>query len=85
MHLVDATDGITAKTGQTGQAKVSVNGGAPVNTTNSIVEIDSTNTPGLYYVELLTSELSSYGYIAIRFKNASVAEFQDIGQVIAYN
>ena len=39
----------------------------------------------MYYIQLTTAELSSYGYIAIRFKNGSTAEFQDIGQVIAYD
>jgi hypothetical protein len=85
LHLVDATDGITAKTGQSGPAKLIQNGGTPVNTINPIVEVDSINAPGLYYVELASNELSQYGWIQIRYKAAQTAEFQDIGQVIAYD
>ena len=85
LHLVDGTDGITAKTGQTGKAKVILNGGTPVTTVNSITEVDATNAPGLYYVQLETQEISQYGWTQIRYKASGTAEFQDIGQVIAYD
>src|SRR5258705_2848702 len=85
LHLVDATDGITAKTGQTGTAIV-VDSNLNVRaTTNSIVEVSSSNAPGLYYVELTTLEIQNLGPIQIRFKNGSTAEFQDVGQVVLFD
>lgn len=85
IHLVDATDGITAETGITGKGKISKNGNAPVDTTNSIVEVDAVNMPGLYYLELTGAELSAAGWVQVRFKTAATAEFQDIGQVVAFD
>ena len=55
IHLVDATDGITKKTGETGgQPQLSKNGAAFGNTTATLVEL----TDGLYYVELTAAELN---------------------------
>lgn len=85
LHLVDGTDGITAKTGQTGKAKIITNGTSPKDTTNSIVEVDSSNAPGLYYIELTTQELQALGWIQVRYKASGTAEFQDIGQVVGYD
>lgn len=85
LHLVDATDGITAKTGQTGTCKISINGAAPSTSINSITEIDSTNLPGDYYLQLDTTEISKTGIVMVRFKNANVAEFVQIVQVMAFD
>lgn len=85
LHLVDSSDGVTAKTGQTGKAWISKNGGTPQQTLKSLVEVSSTNTPGLYYVELSVNEVSSPGWIQIRYKAASILEFQEIGQIVAYD
>jgi gas vesicle protein len=83
LHLVDATDGITAKTGQTGTGYISKNGATPVATSGSLVEVDATNQPGLYYIELVATELDTLGFFAVRFKNSSTAEFQMVGQCVA--
>lgn len=85
LHLVDGTDGITAKTAQTGTCKVSINGGAPTTSRNSIVEIDSTNLPGDYYLTLDVTELISTGIVMVRFKNGSTAEFVQLVQVMAFD
>jgi hypothetical protein len=85
LHLVDAIDGITAKTGQTGTAVVIDSNLNVKATTNSIVEVSSSNAPGLYYVELTTAEVQNLGPMQIRFKNAFTAEFQDLGEVVLYD
>lgn len=85
-HLVDATDGITAETGEAGgQPKISKNGNPPANTTNTLTSVDQTNLPGLYYMELTGAELDTYGFIVVRYKSANVAEYQVIGQVLDYD
>lgn len=83
MVLVDGTDGITEKTGQTGTAYISKNGATPVATSANITEVDSTNLPGHYYVELLASELDTLGFLSVRYKAAGTAAFQWVGQVVA--
>jgi hypothetical protein len=85
LHLVDGTDGITAKTGQTGTCKISVNGNAPTTSVNSIVEIDSTNMPGDYYVILDQKEIATAGVVIVRFKNSNTAEFVQIVSIIAFD
>lgn len=84
LHLVDATDGITPETGVTGQGKITKNGAEPEDTTNSLVEVDSTEMPGFYYIELTQAELDTLGFIGLRFKTAATAEFQDRA-IISYN
>jgi len=83
MILVSATDGITEATGITGTPYLSKNGATPTATTNTITEVDSTNLPGHYYVELTAAELDTLGFLSIRFKAASTAAFQFVGQVVA--
>lgn len=82
MVLVDGTDGITEKTGQTGTAYLSKNGATPVASTNSITEVDAVNLPGHYYVELVASELDTLGFLSVRYKAAGTAAFQWVGQVV---
>lgn len=84
MVLVDSTDGVTGKTGQTGQVYISKNGGTPALSTASIVEVDSTNMPGHYYVQLTPSELNTLGFISITKKNASTLAFHDRA-IVSYN
>lgn len=79
--LVDSTDGVTGKTGQTGTVEISKNGGAPAASTNSIVEVDSVNMPGHYYIELVAGELDTLGMISIYYKAASTLAFHDRGFV----
>lgn len=85
VHLVDATDGITTETGITGAGRVSKNGGATAASTNNIVEIDSTNMPGAYYLELTATEVNTLGIVVVRFKTAATAEFQTAIEVVALN
>jgi len=81
-HLVDATDGITAETGEaTGQPQFSINGAGFNNTTNTLVSIGS----GGYYVEMDVSELATLGAFMVRYKSANTAEFQDAHQVVGYD
>lgn len=82
LFLVDAIDGITAKTGEAaGQPQVSKNGGAWANTTNTLTAIGN----GSYYVELTTTELDTLGTVHVRYKSAATAEFSDAAPVIAAN
>lgn len=82
--LVDSTDGVTGKTGQTGQVYLSKNGSTPALSTNSIVEVDSTNMPGHYYVILTVGELDTLGFISLVKKTASTLAFHDRA-IISYN
>lgn len=84
-HLVDSSDGVTAKTGQTGKAYISKNGNTPAQTFNSLVEVSSANMPGLYYIELTVSEVSSPGFITIDYKSGSTLRFQELGQIVAFD
>lgn len=69
--LVDATDGITAETGEgSGQPEISQNGGAFVNTTNTLVHISD----GYYYVELTAAEVDTLGKVLVRYKSANTLE-----------
>lgn len=83
MVLVDSTDGITEKTGQSGTVYLSKNGTTQAQSTNSLVEVDSVNLPGHYYVELTASELDTLGFLSVRYKAAGTAAFQWVGQVVA--
>lgn len=79
--LVDSTDGVTGKTGQTGTVQISVNGSTPATSTNSIVEVDSVNMPGHYYIELTAAELGTLGMISIYYKASGTLAFHDRGFV----
>lgn len=85
LHLVDGTDGITAKTGQTGTCKVSINGNPPTTSINSLVEIDSSNLPGDYYLLLDPTEIKTLGTAMVRFKNSNTAEFVTVVDILAFN
>jgi len=75
---------VTSMTGQTGTGYISKNGGAGVATTNSMVEVDSTNMPGLYYIELTASELDTLGYISFYVKTATSIAVTD-NAIVSYN
>lgn len=79
--LVDSTDGVTGKTGQTGTVEISKNGGTPAVSANSIVEVDSANMPGHYYIELTAGELGTLGMISIYYKASGTLAFHDRGFV----
>lgn len=78
LHLVDATDGLTPEVGESaGQPQVSKNGASFGNTTATLTHVGN----GFYYVELTAAELDTLGKVAVRFKSAATAEFQDIAVV----
>ena len=82
VFLVDATDGITAETGEAGgQSQISKNGGAFANTTATLTAIGN----GAYYVELTATELDTAGDIIVRYKSANTAEFDAPGDVLGSN
>lgn len=82
--LVDSADGVTGLTGQTGTVFISKNGAAAVASTNSIVEVDSGDMPGHYYIELTAVELSDLGWISITKKTAGSLAFHDRA-IVSYN
>lgn len=82
--LVDSTDGVTGKTGQTGTVFISKNGGAGAASTNSIVEVDAGDMPGHYYIELTAAELDTLGHISISYKAANTLAFHDRA-IVSYN
>lgn len=84
-HAVDATDGIAAETGLTGVGRISKNGAATAASSASLSEIDSTNMPGRYYIELTAGELDTIGIIEFRYKAAACAEVVARAQVVPYD
>jgi len=71
MLLVDATDGITAETGEGGgQPEISKNGGSFTSTSATLTHISD----GYYYVELTAGELDTLGTALIRYKSANTIE-----------
>lgn len=81
IHLVDATDGLTAETGVTGTPQLSKNGASWGNTSATITEVGN----GAYYVELTAGELDTLGFGMVRFKSAATAEFQTMFQVVPWD
>lgn len=82
LYLVDATDGITPETGESGgQPQLSKAGGAWTNTTATLVSLGN----GGYYVELTGTELNTLGPIQWRYKSANTAEFQLAATVVPAN
>lgn len=82
LFLVDATDGITAETGEVGgQPQISKNGAAFTNTTATLTAVGN----GGYYVELSAAELDTVGTITIRYKSANTTERQVSARVVALN
>lgn len=82
LHLVDATDGITPETGESGgQPQLSKAGAAFANTTATLTAVGN----GLYYVELTASEVDTVGFGVVRYKSAATAECQVVFQVISFD
>ncbi len=82
LHLVDASDGITAETGEAGgQPQISTNGAEFVSTSATLTAIGN----GAYYVALTENELGTLGDIIVRYKSANTAEFQDLAYVVSYD
>lgn len=81
-HCVDATDGITAETGEAGgQPQISKNGAAWGNTSATLTSIGN----GRYYVELTAGELDTLGKILGRYKSANTAEALAQAEVVAFD
>lgn len=82
LHLVDSVDGISVETGEAGgQPQYSKNGAAFGSTSATLTAVGQ----GMYYVELTAGELDTLGVLAIRYKSANTAEFQDVASVVAYD
>ncbi len=82
LYLVDATDGLTAETGEAaGQPQISKNGAAFGNTSATLTHIGN----GTYYVELTAGEIDTLGKIMVRFKSAATAEFSMVADVVDYD
>jgi hypothetical protein len=80
--LVDATDGYTPKTNQTGvSVLISKNGATPASTTNSVIEIGN----GQYYIELTAAEVNTLGWIAVNVQKTACRQYNAIIQVMAYD
>lgn len=80
-HLV-GVDGITPATGEAaGQPQISKNGAAFVNTGDVLHAVSN----GLYYIELTTGEVDTYGFLVVRYKSGTTSEFQILLQVLATN
>lgn len=84
-QAVDATDGISAETAQTGTGFFSKNGAAPAASSGSITELSATNMPGRYYIEATAAEVDTLGIIEFRFKAAATAEVVVRAQVVPYD
>lgn len=82
LQLVDATDGITAETGEgSGQPQVSKNGAAFANTSATLTHIAN----GWYYVELSATEVDTVGPIVVRYKSANTTERGVVCQVVPFD
>lgn len=83
--LVDATDGIASEISVTGTPRIAKNGVSSAAASASIVEVDSTNMPGLYYLELTAGEVDTLGTIYISFKTAATAQWHGICHVVDFD
>lgn len=83
ISTVGATDvfkaaySVPALTGQSGTGYITKNGATAVATTNSMVEIDSANMPGFYYIELTATELNAAGFLGLRVKTTQSLNYED--------
>lgn len=85
INLVSSSDGFTPVTGETGTVRLTQNGGVDAPSTNSLVEVDSVDQPGRYYVELTQTELGSLGVLGYSYNNTGVAQFHGEAQVVPWN
>lgn len=71
-------------TGQTGHGYLSTNGAAGVISTNTFTEIDATNMPGSYYLQLAQSEVGALGSLNLYVKTTSSNAF-NAQAIVSYN
>jgi hypothetical protein len=80
--LVDATDGYTPKTGQTGPTvTISKNGATAATGTGTWTEISN----GQYYYEFASGEVDTLGWIAVNVQKTACRQYNAIVQVMAYD
>lgn len=75
---------VTSMTGQTGTGYITKNGAAGVATTASMVEVDATNMPGVYYIQLTEAELGTLGFLGLYAKTATSIAVSDTA-LVSYN
>lgn len=64
VKMVDATDGVTPETGLSSfTVKLSINGQAANAGAGTVVEVDATDQPGIYYYEAAKSEVATSGIV----------------------
>lgn len=85
LSLVNSSDGYSPVTGETGTVRLTQNGGVDGASTNSLVEVDATDQPGRYYVELTQAELATLGVLGYSYNNTGVAQFHGEVQVVPWD
>jgi hypothetical protein len=85
LHVIDSSDNVSGKTGLTGTGQLSKNGAAGAATTNSLVEIDATNLPGDYYLELTATELNTLGLVVVNVKKTGALAAIGGGSVVPFD
>lgn len=85
VNLVSSSDGFSPVTGESGSVRLTQNGGSDAASTNSLVEVDSIDQPGRYYVELTQAELGTVGILGYSYNNTGVAQFHGEVQVVPWN
>jgi len=85
LHIIDSTDNVSGKTGLTGTGQLSKNGAAGAATTNSLHEIDATNLPGDYYIELTATELDTLGLVVLNVKKTGALAAIGGGSVVPFD
>lgn len=63
-----------------GQPEISIQGGTPANTVNTLVAVDAAQ--GIYYVELDVTEISTVGTFCITYTSANIVQYQMLGRVV---
>lgn len=83
--LVSGSNGITPVVAATGKLYLSKNGATPFTSSASITQIDSTNMPGRYYLQLDTTEIDNIGQLLYRYSVSSSAEMIGQASIVNYS
>lgn len=65
--------------------RVSKNGAASAAATNAPVEVDATNMPGLWYIELTATEVNTLGHVAVRVSATEIEPREMEAEIVAWN
>lgn len=86
-RLTDSADNVSGKSVTTTgvKAELSINGAAGAASTNDIVQIDSTNLLGEYYVELTTTECGTLGTVVVNCKPTGALAGRGQATVVNYD